>query len=241
MTDFETSHEYQIDLAPAPLRKKWGARWIGAIGLVKDGFGLLARAAVDTMLVDNAPADALSYIGQERGDLERAPLESDAGYRARLKNAWEDWAKADSDLGIVDALKVLGLTARVKRNNCWNVDGNPGNVTGYWARFWVIIDPTHQFARSPVAGTGTLCGSVLCGISSAVGASNAQVQADVARIVRVVRKWQGSHSKFMKLIIRFPSSGKLCGDGVQVDVPAASPKCGEAGLKADSISAFIET
>lgn len=239
-TEAATYTEYAITLYPGWFRRRWGEAWISANAVLVDGLSALVVEATKVGIIKVAPIDALPFIGQER-DLERYPSDTNEQYRARLSDAHPTYRKAGSDKAIRDEFARLGLTARVKRNNQWDYDGNPGNPPYLWARMWVIVDPPHDFVAGPGCGDpGLKCGTgVLCGIQSATGRSGAEVQADIARMLRLIRKWKSSHAKLVLLIIRFPSSGKLCGDAASVEAPATSPACGAVGLKTDSLSAYI--
>lgn len=203
----ERFRDYQAELAPTWLQRRWGSAWLTSFGLLKDGIVESARQAARAVIIDRAPDDALVYIGQDR-DLERVPDESDADYRARLREAWNIWEGAGTDAGIIAAFATLGITAHVRRNNQWDWDGRPGNIATYWARMWIVLD-VHPFTSAPTCGAGPVCGDgSICGLS---GASLEYVQATR----RAGRKWKSSHAWALLIVptqtTLFPT--KICGDG----------------------------
>lgn len=200
--------DYQPGLLPAWLQGRWGSAWATAFGVLKDSVGESLRQASQARITRVAPDDALQAIGEETG-IERGPSELLATYRGRLLKPFSTARERGTDLGIVDVMTGIGYTARCKRNNQWDWDGHPGNVSGYWARMWVIFDPGgHPFSPPPTCGSGLMCGSAppttLCGI---VGAT-----LDViAQIRRLVKKTRDSMVQVVHEIIVFVAP--LCGDG----------------------------
>ncbi len=196
----ETSEEYVQELQPPPLKRKWGLRWGGAVGLVLDGISELATAAVKASVVDQAPSDALLWIGWER-DLERGPAESSLRYRARLKSAWNDWPWAGTDKGVLGALSVLGYSAAERRDRqWWHDDLVPGTV---WARNWVVVyDPP---AAWPIVETWADLAAkypTWADWSAARVAWGLEAPLDeVAHITRTVAKWTSSHALVVNIIV----------------------------------------
>lgn len=200
MTDYETSHEYQVALQPPYLRRTWGERWGTAVGLATSALTELATEATKASILTEAPDDALPYIGEERGGIERGPSESLDDYRARLLNAWNDWRTADSDAGVIGALGVLGYRVAIKRDRQWVHDASPPGAI--WARQWIIlVDPpawpivetwTDLAAKYPTYGAWA---------AARVGWGLEAPLDEIARITRVSHKWTGSHTLVVNIIV----------------------------------------
>ena len=201
MTDFETSHELQVALQPPYLQRLWGERWGTCVGVVTSALCELAVAGVKCSIVSTAPADALPYIGEERGGIDRAPSESTAAYRARLQNAWNDWKKADSDPGVIGALAVSGYTVAIKRDRQWVHDDNPPGTI--WARMWIIIvDPPASWAIvEDYTALAAKYPTYADWAAARVGWGLEAPLDEIARITRVAQKWTGSHSLVVNIIV----------------------------------------
>jgi hypothetical protein len=200
-----TFRDYQRALLIPAIADPVGQDWATAFGLLKDGVaeGFLECARVGN--IRTAPSDALPYHGADR-KLERGPGEDDLTYAIRLENAWESYKWAGTDKAVLDALAILKLTAHIKRNNQWDWDGHPGNVTGYWARMWPVITAPSSWTGPAICGGGGVCGTgLMCGIT---GATVDQIQF----IRRVVLKWTGSHALIPQIIVLL-GGAHLCGDG----------------------------
>jgi hypothetical protein len=122
---------YQADLTP--LRGRWGQAWAYALGAAKDTTVERARQAVLAGAVTRAPVDALPYLGEDAGGLERYPIDDDDTYRARIASAWELWPWA----GTRHALEVVfGLL---------NPEGSTRIATARelgrapWAQWWAFV------------------------------------------------------------------------------------------------------
>jgi hypothetical protein len=107
-----TYREWQRRLAPPWLQEGAGGRFLEGLGEVKDGLAERVRQAVLARMIQRAPEDALSLIGEERS-LPRFPGELTEAYRARLLAAWEFWRRAGTLPGLVSWLRVLGYEAHV--------------------------------------------------------------------------------------------------------------------------------
>lgn len=222
-TQVATFADYVRALLPWWLRRGSGGDMANAMGLMEDARLHATAQAVKVRIVSEAPPDALPALGWER-DLERYPGDTDTDYRTRLRNAHATYRKAGSDAGVRDALIELGLSPRIKRNNNWDWDGHPGNPANYWARLWVILDTPHDYGPAAACGAaGAVCGAMLCGIASVSGRANSVVADELARMVRLVRKWKSSHAQFVRIIIRFASASAvyLCGDAGLLESPSA--------------------
>ena len=138
MTSYAT---YQPSLYPTALADPYGQSWGRAQGVMKDRLATLAADAVDMGLVLRAPADALPYLADDAGGLERFPIDNDASHRARIASAWTLWPWA----GTRHALEVVfGL-----------LNPSPGTTRiatarelnrAPWAQWWAFVSQA-----SPVA------------------------------------------------------------------------------------------
>lgn len=81
-------------------------------GTVMDGQVDLLKQAVKARMPDYAPADALPHIGGDRL-LFQGATESNASFIARLKAAWDDWARAGTQLELLAQLYWIGFPGAV--------------------------------------------------------------------------------------------------------------------------------
>jgi hypothetical protein len=104
---------------PPWLRGPNGFAYNSAVGKRMDAIIQLFRDAVLSKYPDYAATDSLNQIGRER-QLPRAPAQSDANYRTRLKGAWDLWGGdntaltgvgggAGSHLGMLTELATAGF------------------------------------------------------------------------------------------------------------------------------------
>ena len=140
MTSYAT---YQPSLYPTALADPYGQSWGRAQGVMKDRLATLAADAVDMGLVLRAPADALPYLADDAGGLERFPIDDDASHRARIASAWTlwPWAGTRYALEVVAAqLDFAGVTIRTARE--WGMS----DAATLWARWWVLVTQNGPFA-----------------------------------------------------------------------------------------------
>jgi hypothetical protein len=104
--------EWQRRLAPPWLQEGAGGRFLGSLGEAKDDLAEAVRQAVLARMIQRAPEDALSLIGEERR-LPRFPGEPVEAHRARLLAAWEFWQKAGTLPGLAIWLRAMGYEAYV--------------------------------------------------------------------------------------------------------------------------------
>jgi hypothetical protein len=177
-------------LSPTVLQGARGERLAGAFALMFDTLAETANEAVKARFLgsNTHPVDALPLIGQERM-LPRYPVDSDASYRARLRDAWNAWTKAGTDVGIVAQLAAMGLTAYVREQNIdWDWDGDTAN----WSRFWVVITG-HPWSRWKWGDGHTWGGGQSWGSSATV--------AEVRSVRALVRKWKPARSVCPYIIV----------------------------------------
>lgn len=164
----------------------WFGKAESIIGMFVSVFAEAAAQAVRVRFFSEAPADALPYIGKER-DLERAPGETTAQYRERLRLAFDAYAYAGTEKAIKDQLAVFGYTAvTVYEAEDWY----PGSAE--WWRFWVIIDAPHDFPTP----TNIWDTAIWDGFTWDDTAGDA-----AARVCRVICKWKSAHSKLVSVIV----------------------------------------
>ena len=135
--------DYQPSLYPTALSDPYGQSWGRAQGAMKDRTATLAADAVDMGLVLRCPVDALPYLGDDAGGLERGPVEDDDEHRARIAQAWETWPWAGTRyaLEVVAAqLDFAGVTIRTARE--WGMS----DAATLWARWWVLVTQNGPFA-----------------------------------------------------------------------------------------------
>ena len=128
-----TFRQYQQDVTP--LRGPAGSAWAAGHGETKDD--LLARAveAINAGAITRTPADGLARLGAD-ADVERAPGEADADYRARIAGAWESWSWAGTKYGIGAAIGLLGFGYP----NVWSYrELPPDSNVARWARVVIIF------------------------------------------------------------------------------------------------------
>lgn len=180
-----TYKQYAEDTAPA-----WGAEyWLrlhSVLGLFIDTLAEGIAQAVRARFIDQAPADALNHIAQERG-LEPGPTETVAQFRDRLQQAFEAYLFAGTEQAILDQLAAVGFTdVTVYENEDWY----PG--TSEWWRFWVVFDPPHSFPEP----TGAWDTSVWDAFTW-----DGVPDATITLMQRIIRKWKSAHSKLVAGII----------------------------------------
>ena len=135
--------DYQPSLYPTALQDPYGQSWGRAQGVMKDRLATLAADAVDMGLVLRAPADALPYLADDAGGLERGPVEDTDEHRTRISQAWETWPWAGTRyaLTVVAAqLDFAGVTIRTARE--WGMS----DAAKLWARWWVLVTQNGPFA-----------------------------------------------------------------------------------------------
>ena len=138
---------------------------------------------------DTFPPSALPYLGDGRA-MPRYPIDTDASYLARRRDAWNIWKQAGTKIGIDRQFAALGLTASVKDRSTpgWNWDGDTDN----WSRFWVVIT-AHPWT------TWTWGSGVLYGDGHTWG-STATLE-DVRSVRALVRKWKPAHTVCDHIIV----------------------------------------
>lgn len=155
-------------ISPPWLLRTWGDPLIATFGDAQDEHHARTKAAVKARYPLQAPLDAVSRIGDDRG-LSQAWSGHDAretydAWRLRLSDAWALWMDAGTDLGILRALYWAGFedctafpaydpqdptyvfdpdqSVIVASAHDLGADGRPDAPNTAWAVFWVIVDAT---------------------------------------------------------------------------------------------------
>lgn len=195
--------EYQPSVAPPWLRGTNGTDWLESSGQLKDDELARLKEAVKARMPGSGTADALPYIGEERGGLERKIGESDADYRVRLADAWSVWPYAGTAYGLLLALDAIGYTS---------TNGNPAIVTesglgftmyGAFAveqlspdlrrgtvPYWWTTSETTFHSRFAVLFRAIELPSTWTDIQASPSASTHPTDTEVDQIKRVIRRWK---------------------------------------------------
>lgn len=169
---------------------RWG-KGVNALRLIRTAIGLFADEINDAlaqairspwMTLPDQPADALELIGTERA-MPRYRADTDDTYRARLLKAWESYAFAGTEDGIVAQYNAFGLS------NVAVQAINPGSAT-QWSQIRVVVYAPHPYQISP------RWGSVTWG-----GFNWGLVPADQDALIGIIRKWKAGHERVMDVII----------------------------------------
>ena len=212
--------EYQLSLHSPPLQGPYGELWARAHGALKDNHAQAAKEAVKARFVQVCPPDALEYHAEERG-LERMPADTEAEWRARILAAWDLWKWAGTRKGVIDAIKLTGLTS-VGIRDYWDwpdpvgfgafggfVDPAThifyanGPSVGKWAKFWVVIDQPHPWVWEGAWGDPGVYGD-----GGTWGTTMTQGEAE--RVRRQIRQWKPAHAWCVNVILVL--SGEIWGE-----------------------------
>lgn len=180
-----------------------GRRWNEALGLVKDLVVDRAEQAVRCRWVSKAPESALARIGQMRR-FPRAPNETVAEYRARLRLAWYLAQWQGTATGVIAALNALGLSnvsIREAISPTWGRNESALSDDAKKRHFWVIIDQPHPFGTdfSFRYDDGTTYGAAPTGSGKLWGVSG---DARLVEIVRaLVKQMRPSHAYCADIIV----------------------------------------
>lgn len=101
--------DYAVDLSPPWLLQPQGQVFMRALGDVRDAITQHLKNGVQARFSSSAAPDALSAQGNDR-EIERGPTDTDQGYAARLKGAWDTWEFAGTPTGVLSALFDAGYT-----------------------------------------------------------------------------------------------------------------------------------
>lgn len=194
---FVTFVNYIASISPPWLRGFFGERFVGVTNaLAADKAAEAATQAIKApwLRAPTSPDDALPFSGAER-NIDRAPAETNAQYRARLVDAWRLWEQAGTEQGLKNALAPFGVPEAaivIKEEHDWEPD--PG--AKHWSRFWIIITGTVPW--QPV-----LVGGNLVGDGSTIGSTATPLE--IASVRRFVAKWKPGLAVGVFVILAFES------------------------------------
>lgn len=210
-----------LESAPSWLRGPVSDAFLGAIGTMLDGWAEWGWYAVRARYPEEAPPDALGYIGNDR-NLERGPAQTDPGYAAQLRRAFDTWRVAGNAGTVLRQLAAYftgiatpplravsdgaiwheyaygppeAVTKTVVGTN-WDWDGYAGTR---WWRGWVILDSTDgpwaidEWSDDEFWGDGGTWGTTAS-------------YEEVISILRIVRKWKPAHVHNVYVIVTFDPS-----------------------------------
>lgn len=140
-----TYREYLTRLSTIPwMLAEWGAKWLGYFALETDTYELSTRDATKSRFIDTSADDALPYAGSD-SNLERYAIETNDGYRDRLRKRWDTWPTAGTESGpsgfdgLLGQLAAFGLT-NVEIFDAFDWPLRP--PTPWWSQFWLVVhDP----------------------------------------------------------------------------------------------------
>jgi hypothetical protein len=125
--------DYQIASAPSWLGGENGTLWSRVQGIVKDAIAAAVRAAVMQRFAQFATPSSLSFLLEDRG-LDPAWRENETSVRARVKAAWDTWAKNETVIGMEQALALAGYTDYAVIDQA--LDGDLR-----WWEFYIVVRP----------------------------------------------------------------------------------------------------
>lgn len=194
------------------LGENMGERFILYLGLLQDE---VAQATVEAgevawLLEPNSPDDVLPLVGSER-NMERYPVETASGYRARLHDAWDSWTFAGNPSVLNSQIQLFGYpNAIVKERQDWPSkqpthypltfdhplalfdtdavlfdDGYP-----YWSIFWLRVPLSDHDVDGPLHFDD---GSVFNGADTCFDMSGPGQGVMVRSACRLLNKWRPAH------------------------------------------------
>ena len=202
--------------------KTVGFRFLWSLATTIDGIIEYAMQGAQARLPGAGVADALPFIGRDRGII-RGAEETDESYADRLVQWLDYWRGAGNAWVLIRALQAyLPLETRVKlvtRASFWytlNADGtieytqasnwnwdslsNPERA-GRWSDFWIVIDPPH-FPTDTLWGDGASKWG-----EAPLQTFGSDVSTGIAKsIIDIVSQWKGPHTHFDTLILSYDAN-----------------------------------
>lgn len=129
------------------LRKPRAASFVGALAAQQDEIAARLAGAVLVRLASRCPDDALDDLGRTF-NLERAPGESNASFRAYLRGAWTIWASAGTEARLRAELRRIWPDAEIHTWRALADGGNPGAFGGDPSCFYVTATWASRFPIS---------------------------------------------------------------------------------------------
>lgn len=177
---------YQLAHAPPWLLGEWGERLMIVLGIAKEVQSQRTRDAVKARFVHLAPVDALPDLGKDRKML-RAPGETDDGYRERLLNAFDIWATAGTEAGLLELFRVAGATDVT----IWE-DQDVGGALGHWARFAIYVAEPHPYTAPKTWGSFAWGDGTCWGFGD---------DAAITYTKEVIRRWKPAHTRCVGIAV----------------------------------------
>jgi len=198
MADFR---DVARELAPRGgwLRDAASQAWLGAMGGAVSTSQVLWRETVKARFASTAPEDALVLIGDTR-QIERAPRETAAAYRARLQRCFELHTERTTPDAYRNALEPLGVEAA--QVAVWSdyqdsilpaVPGTPA----WWSRVTVVIDARTGPWTAPVWDAGAVWSE------DEVWGIGGMIPTEVAWLRRTIRRWKWAGAFPLAIVIIF--------------------------------------
>lgn len=173
---------YQSHTAPTPLAGPQGEAWWLLWGHTKDAWREGCREATKASLPLLAGPDALAAYAAERST-EQYPAETQASFRVRLAESFDEWTWGGTPQGVTDAVTIVPGVVATGYFEAWEWD--PG--TPLWARFWLVIDTTWQPPTVFDAGT------VFFDDGTEIFDIDAPPE-DIELLFRQVLRWKAAHA-----------------------------------------------
>lgn len=211
-------------ISPSWLLGENGKAFMGVFGQMLDNLMLQLKDGIKARFPEYAPDDALGYIGHDR-TIERGPLETAVGYKARLRQAVPSNKKRGSPGMLLTqlagffsgtgqpSLRLVSYSPAAGGALWFEYDWTTGLSTRTvvnpqnwnwdydftkWHRGWVVIDGSALGWTSWSLGEGITMGDGHTFGSSAP-------QEVVAGIRSVVQKWKPANVYAVKIIVTFTS------------------------------------
>ncbi len=170
-------------------RAFFGRRLLGVPGMTADEFANTATQAFLARLPGHpqqAP-DSLTEVGRDRG-LIRFRGETDAAWQARVREAWDDYAQAGSD---IQMRRVLNQWGNAGWPTTWDDSWTLTEISGVGVFITNIVIPWPLMSIPPmtpeVYGGTHIYGE--SGFYYGIGAST-----DLAMLLYLIRKWKPSRT-----------------------------------------------
>lgn len=182
---------YQLAHCPPWLRREWGEKLETLLGGLKGEAAELAKQSVKARFIVDAPSDAVESLGAD-SVIVRAPAETEAAYRARVRAAWSAWEQAGRESGILALLSVASCSAVTVIE-----DLDVGGALGHWARFYVWIVEPHPFEAPAAIGS-----AITIGTDWTIGFGDRALPEYVRA---TVRRWRPSHTRCLGVAVNWAS------------------------------------
>lgn len=216
MTAPRTYAQWLVDLAPPRLQRRWGAGFLRVLGTAIDRTVAAAKAAVKARMVALAPADALPYLGRDRG-IDRYYPDTDETYRARLLDPWTHWEFAGTPAGLLARLGEMGYLGPPYVRRWRDFGWLPRPFQAWWSAFQIRVPVSgHPYGGPWKYGDGSKWGEVVPGHMGAPPGvrtfGSSANHYDVAQVRKAVRKYKPTHEIGTHILFELTPVAKY-GDG----------------------------